>query len=193
MKENKHIEEFFSAIANKWDSFEDHDKAYIESLFESFSLKKEDKVLDLACGTGVMEEYLLKRVNHVDAIDISPEMIEIAKKKYPLDKVNYQAIDFFDYDKEGYDVVLLFNAYPHFVNKERFAHQLHKVLKKGGRFIILHDLSRQRLSEHHSTVPHSISFELSPVEEEGKYLEDRFTLLRKEEDERHYLIIGEKK
>ena len=193
MKENKHIEEFFSAIAPKWDSFEDHDKAYLESLFDSFSIQKEDKVLDLACGTGVMEEYLLKRVNKVDAIDISPEMIEIAKKKYPLDKVNYQAIDFFDYDKEGYDIVLVFNAYPHFVNKERFALQLHKVLKKGGRFIILHDLSRHRLSEHHSTVPHNISFELSPVEEEGKYLEDRFTLLRKEEDERHYLIIGEKK
>ena len=193
MKENKHIEEFFSAIAPKWDSFENHDKAYLESLFDSFSIQKEDKVLDLACGTGVIEEYLLKRVNKVDAIDISPEMIEIAKKKYPLDKVNYQAIDFFDYDKDEYDIVLIFNAYPHFVNKERFALQLHKVLKKGGRFIILHDLSRQRLTAHHSTVPHNISFELSPVEEEGKYLEDRFTLLRKEEDERHYLIIGEKK
>ena len=40
-----------------------------------------EKVLDAACGTGIVAFALSKNVKHVEAVDYSAEMIAVAKEK----------------------------------------------------------------------------------------------------------------
>jgi ubiquinone/menaquinone biosynthesis C-methylase UbiE len=63
-----------------------HDKDYakecdfLESIFTEFS-KKPNSILDIGCGTGGHAIHLAKRGYEVSGIDISKEMIEVAKSK----------------------------------------------------------------------------------------------------------------
>jgi len=49
-----------------------------EALEKGF--KPGDRVLDIGCGTGFIARELADRVTHVDALDISPAMIEQGKR-----------------------------------------------------------------------------------------------------------------
>jgi len=54
------------------------DKAY-DRLVEN--IKKDDKVLDIGCGTGMLSFRAILKGAHVTGIDINPEMLEIAKRR----------------------------------------------------------------------------------------------------------------
>jgi demethylmenaquinone methyltransferase/2-methoxy-6-polyprenyl-1,4-benzoquinol methylase len=54
------------------------DKAY-DRLVEN--IKKDDKVLDIGCGTGMLSFRAVLKGAHVTGIDINPEMLEIAKRR----------------------------------------------------------------------------------------------------------------
>ncbi len=74
----------YNRIAQDW--FKDHqeDTWWINGTdrFLSF-LKSGNLVLDVGCGAGVKSKYLIKKGLRVVGIDLSEEMIEIAKKEVP--------------------------------------------------------------------------------------------------------------
>jgi SAM-dependent methyltransferase len=62
--------------------------------------------LELACGTGIWTQELLKIAAHVTAIDASPEMLAINQAKVKSERVTYQQADLFNWQPEGrYDLV----------------------------------------------------------------------------------------
>lgn len=77
-------------------------------------LGKFDQILELACGTGVWTETLLKMGNHVTAVDAAPEMLKIAKEKCDDDRITYQQVNLFNWqpDKE-YNLVFFANWLSH--------------------------------------------------------------------------------
>ena len=77
------------------------------------------RALDIACGTGVTFDYLLAQgVESLTAIDISDEMARIAQGKYAHDpRVTVLAGDFLQLEAPPFDCALLYNAYPHFLDK----------------------------------------------------------------------------
>lgn len=73
-----------------------------------------DQILELACGTGIWTETLLKMGNHVTAVDAAPEMLKIAREKLGDERITYQQTDLFSWnpDKE-YDLVFFANWLSH--------------------------------------------------------------------------------
>lgn len=67
---------------------------YICSIGERFDLKPR-VILDLACGTGNSSLSLAKKGYQVIGVDLSPEMLEVAKKKAAAEKIK---IDFIEQD-----------------------------------------------------------------------------------------------
>lgn len=188
------IQDFFDRLAPSWDSMESTSEERLNALLNMLPLREGDLCLDVACGTGVMTPLLQKRTGEkVEAIDLSAKMIEIAKKKYQGNpKLSFRQGDFLE-NRNLYDFILIYNAYPHFLEAEKVAKAVKNSLKEGGRFAILHSFSRQKLEEHHSNVPHDISRDLKAPEEESEvFLKEGLQILRAEESESHYLIIGEK-
>jgi demethylmenaquinone methyltransferase/2-methoxy-6-polyprenyl-1,4-benzoquinol methylase len=69
-----------------------------------------DRVLELACGTGIWTRMLAKIGREVTAVDAAPEMLEIARQKLGNAHIRFQQADLFHWDpgpgeEEEYDLV----------------------------------------------------------------------------------------
>lgn len=100
-------------------------------------------MLDLACGTGFVTFRVAKKFPNIDidAFDISPEMVEVAKERHQ-DGFKERKINLWVGDAElpfgdkKYDVVTNCFAFRNFMNKALAAENVFKALKPGGIFIL---------------------------------------------------------
>ena len=186
------VETFFDSLAPRWDEWANDDLTRVRILFEKAGLRKGDRVLDVACGTGVVTGLLRDYTGKpVKGIDISGEMIAIAKRKYAeVSDIVFEKADFLSH-QGAYDFVMVYNAYPHFLDREGFLSSLKANLACGGRFAIVHSLGRERLSKHHEGLSQNISRDLLPVGEEAGFYAKDFRLSCVEEGDDFYIIAGE--
>ena len=98
---DKEIIEFFDAWAPLWDERMVIDKEVIQIILNCAGVKAGKDVLDVACGTGVMIPFYQSRnVKSITGIDISPEMVKIAKGKFEKDGVKFICANAANYDYE---------------------------------------------------------------------------------------------
>lgn len=189
------IRDFFDERASKWDEWADDDLERVRHLFGRISVKPGDRVLDCACGTGVVTGLLHEMSQKpVLGIDIAPKMIEIAKRKYEgHESIIFQTCDFLSLEEGEFDLVVIYNAYPHFLDPKALSEQLSERLCSKGRFAIVHSLGRERLAAHHKHMSSPLSRDLLPANEEAKYFEEGFRIIVADEGEDFYLIVGEKR
>ena len=184
---------FFNNLAPTWDSREPCNAQQLAPFVKRCGAKAGDKVLDLGCGTGIISGILQNMGCFVTAMDISDGMIARAKEKYGTNcGINFVCKDFYDCTEEKFDCVVIFNAYPHFTDKNAFVNKLHDVLKPCGKFAVMHNIGRVTLTKHHQGAE-EISSCLLPVEQEKLFFTDKFDITVTEEDDRHYLIKGVRK
>lgn len=97
-------------------------------------------VLELAPGTGIWTQELVKIAQRVTAIDASPEMIAINRAKVSSEKVDYQLADIFRWQPQiQYDMVF-FGFWLSHVPADRlsaFLTTVHRALKPGGRLFLV--------------------------------------------------------
>ena len=181
---------FFNGLAENWRKGGGIDPAVLDALFRDVSLPRDGRVLDVGCGTGVIDGYLLAKCRAVDAVDVSEKMIERARASHP--EANYYIADFYEFTAdEPYDCIVVFDAYPHFLDKDAFAAKANALLKDGGTLWILFDESRERINGYHAGHP-EVSVPLLSAEKEGNRLKEFFEIVYKIDDSAHY-ILGLKK
>ena len=183
--------EFFNELSKTWDST---NTASTSVLFDNLLIHEGDKVLDVACGTGVLSKGIYERSKcHVVGIDISDEMLKKAKINNEGVDVEYINESFYDYSSDGYDIIIIYNALPHFIDLETFKAAVYRNLKNDGKFIICHSLSREELNKHHSPLTKDISRDLVEVEKEAEFFNDLFIIDKAQEDDKSFIILGHKK
>ena len=186
---NEEVKFYFDALASKWDSFGGPKEAFITSLIASLPIKESDVVLDLACGTGVLTKALLNSpAKHIIGLDLSTEMIRLAKSKFEDPRVEFIQGDFYQFN-QAVDHIICFNAYPHFLDIEEFARIAASSIKVGGILCIVHDLGRKQLDAHHDAHAKGVSRHLLPVEEESKVFQKDFEVLEIIDNEDEYKIV----
>ncbi len=191
---NNDIENLFDRLAPKWDEAEILDDETILALLKRIGIQKGDRVLDIGCGTGRITGLLHSLSQEkVVGIDLSSKMIEIAKEKYQsCPWAEFRHEDFLSSQPEEYDVLVLYNAYPHFLDQKQLNQAFLSHLKKGGRFAIIHSLSRKSLENIHHGMNESVTRHLLSPVEEAVHFEKDFRILYAEENDCSYLIIGSK-
>ena len=122
---------------------------YVEDLLERIDYHPHT-VLDVACGTGNVSELLADRGYQVVGVDISPEMIEIARRK--KSSVDYHVQDMADLDLgRQFDLaVSLFDSINYVTDTGRLALGIKRVgehLRDGGVFVF--DVNTIYALSHH--------------------------------------------
>lgn len=182
--------EFFDDLSKTWDSTNTKSPKVV---FDNITINLTDKVLDVACGTGVLEPFICSLTKEtVIGIDISDGMIEKAKENNASLNVEYIAGSFYDFLGGPFDKIIIYNAFPHFVLLEKFKEAIYNNLKQGGQFIICHSLSRAELSMHHSGICAEVSRELNDVNTEASFFKDKFNITISKEDDHSFVIVGNK-
>lgn len=186
----EHTRAFFDSMAENWDASTEYDPAKTAAMLKIAGVPENARILDVACGTGVLfPELLALDPAALRAIDLSPEMVRIAKEKFPDADVTEG--DFYTFPESGFDVITLYNAYPHFLDKDAFAKAALRILKPGGRLIIFHGAGRDVINSCHKGESVSrISMGLGTTEEETKKLAPYFDIDTAVDREHLYLISG---
>jgi demethylmenaquinone methyltransferase/2-methoxy-6-polyprenyl-1,4-benzoquinol methylase len=158
MKKNNVIA-FFDGLAPDWDSNAVHDDEVINLILDYSGIRKNATVLDVACGTGVLVPYYIARnAGKIIGVDISPEMIRIAKSKFydpPVLFINGDIEEIlFD---ELFDCCVVFNALPHFPSPNGLIKKLSSLLNNRGRLTIAHGMSRDQINSLHASSASQVS------------------------------------
>lgn len=142
---------FFDRCAPTWDENMVRNEDVIARILDNSGIGPGVSVLDVACGTGVLfPDYLSRNVRKVTAVDISPEMVKIAESKYPEEPIHVICDDVEEIVfEEQFDVVMVYNAFPHFCDAESLIRALARATKPGGRLSIAHSMSRKMIDHHH--------------------------------------------
>lgn len=93
--------------------------------------------LDVACGTGDMMVELLKQGADVTGVDLSEEMLAIAKRKAESGKWKVADAEQLPFPDESFDAVTCAFGIRNFVHLEQGLKEMVRVLKPGGRMAIL--------------------------------------------------------
>lgn len=166
--DKKQVAEFFDNLAEVWDIDMVKNQSKIDDILDKAEVTEGKYVLDVACGTGVLiPDYIKRKVSKCVAIDISDKMIEKAKGKFNGYK-NVELLcgdaEAFDF-KDEFDCIVIYNAFPHFVDRDKLFKNLLKCLRTDGRITVAHGMGREALIRHHSGSAKNVSTVLPEIEE----------------------------
>ena len=192
---NKDIIEFFDKYAPCWDEHMIRNEEVIKEILDNAGVRRGSRVLDVACGTGVLiPEYLERGAEEVTAVDISPKMIEIARGKFKEPNVQLIRADVMSDDMgTDYDSIVVYNAFPHFPNQKELIKRLSQLLKVGGRLTVAHGMSREWIEKHHEGAACKVSVGLMQADALADIFSDYLDVLNVISDSRMYQVVGEKR
>ena len=187
------IIDYFDSRAPFWDSEMIKDDTIISKILSSAGLRPGMSVLDVACGTGVMIPYYLSLgAANVTGIDISPEMVRIAASKFGSDIVSILCADAEDFVcSNHFDVIMIYNTFPHFTDQAGVLEHLCGLLSDGGTITVAHGMSRENIARCHEGAAREISLPLPPAEELALLLPE-FKVVSIEDNDKMYLVTWEK-
>ena len=131
----------FSPGWKKWDDFTmEFLQSQGDQIIEALDLREDDKVLDIACGTGEPGLTIAARVNRglVTATDIAEGMLEIAREKQlarNLDNFYTLTADVCElpFEDHSFDAISCRLGFMFFPDMEQAAREMVRVLKPGGK------------------------------------------------------------
>ena len=133
----KSSEHFWNKLSENYDK-KAKDKAYdlIVSKSEKY-FRNSDTMLDFGCATGLYAIQFSKHVKEIQAFDISPKMISVAREKAiknQIHNVTFSQTTLFDekYKGNSFDTILALNILLYFEDFEKVLNRMNGLLKTGG-------------------------------------------------------------
>ena len=190
----QNVMEFFDRLASNWDADMVRSDEIIGKILDGAGVGPGKRVLDVACGTGVLfPDYLARQVAHVTAVDISEEMVKIASGKFPEAPISVVCADV-EVLARGklFDCVMVYNAFPHFPEPEKLIENLAGRLAPGGTLTVAHGMSRAAIDRHHSGSASKVSMGLMHEDELAAIFEKFLEVTVKISDDQMYQVTGVK-
>lgn len=153
-KQTKHNSEIiaqFTQQATPFTKIAGHFDA-IEKLVEISKTTKNDKVLDVASGPGLVAAGFAKAAQHVECFDLTPAMLQQAKKYLIAEgvtNVSFQKGDamHLPYPDNSFDIVVTRYSFHHFLYPASVLKEIIRVCKKKGHILIADIMMEKEASE----------------------------------------------
>lgn len=163
--EREAVRRFFDAAAPGWARHCCTDTEFLNKMLEVADITPGCRVLDVACGTGVLFGPLLEHgAAELTGLDLSPAMLREAARLYPDKRIRLVCGDALTEASGSYDRIVVFNALPHFEDPAALLRALAACLAPGGRLTVAHSRGRQALNALHAAgSARGISVDLLPA------------------------------
>ncbi|MCX7872472.1 MAG: class I SAM-dependent methyltransferase [Verrucomicrobiae bacterium] len=163
--------EFFNSHAPDWDTsgpdIEDTLRK-LDNFKPRLRLSEGMDVIEIGCGTGQITGRIadLVKPGKVLAVDFSPLMIEVARRKNI--SAEFKVMDICDnvIVEHQFDLALCFNSFPHFRDKIAALNNMRKLLRDNGILIVLHFSGSRQLNEFHKSVGGAVAEDFLPDKSE---------------------------
>ncbi|MEG1125301.1 MAG: class I SAM-dependent methyltransferase [Oscillospiraceae bacterium] len=189
--DKKSVASFFDNIAAKWEQSLHCDDDKIDKILDCADIGEGKSVLDIACGTGVLFPYYIKRdAAKIIGVDISRKMVEKALEKAKDERITVLMGDAESLKLNNFDRCVIFNAFPHFEKPRNIILAAKTALAKGGRFTVAHDESRAKINSRHLAIASEVSIMLPCAEELACMMEKWFTVDVKVDSKELYIVSG---
>ena len=133
----------FNSWAKTYDSFFNHwyfshTNKKIVSLLE---INPKSSILDVGCGTGILIENLIdKKYSKIYGIDISQEMVKMAKRKFSKNKkvkIFLGSAVKMPYKNNSFNFITCSNSFHHHPDSLKSLKEMYRILKPVGKLILL--------------------------------------------------------
>jgi ubiquinone/menaquinone biosynthesis C-methylase UbiE len=105
-------------------------------LFKNFLGDQKQRVLEVGCGIGTLTKEIIKTKNEIIAIDISPNLLEIAKKKVRAPNVLFKINNAYKTDfKDNYFNFIVGISTLHHLDIKKAVKEFFRLLKPGGKLL----------------------------------------------------------
>jgi 2-polyprenyl-3-methyl-5-hydroxy-6-metoxy-1,4-benzoquinol methylase len=91
------------------------------------------RVLEIGCGTGLFTEHFAESGADIVAVDLSPELLDLARRRGLERRVQFLERNFEDCDAEGPFDAVIGNSVLHHLDLDQAWRKIHSLLKPGGR------------------------------------------------------------
>jgi ArsR family transcriptional regulator len=156
-KRRSKSEEFFASASGQWDHLRTElfgDRFHLHAMLAL--LDPTLVVGDLGCGTGQVSELVAPHVGHVIAVDGSPDMVQAARKRlkalHPSTPLRAGQVDVrrgdmeeLPIDDQQLDAAIVALVLHHVPEPPRALAEINRVLKRGGRVLIVDMLPHDRV------------------------------------------------
>jgi ArsR family transcriptional regulator len=154
-------------------------------------------VADLGAGEGTLSQLLAKRARKVIAIDNSPKMVEFGAqlaKKHGFKNLEYRLGDIEEppIAKNSVDLAILSQALHHAIHPERAIAAARRILKRGGRVVILDLLSHRFEKARDLYADHWLGFsevQLHQFLEKGGFRDIDVRVVSREKQSPHFQTV----
>lgn len=141
VKHNQTIIEQFSQQAIPFSKLPGHSQS-MQIVIDLSQASQTDNVLDVACGPGLLACEFAQHTNHVTGIDITPKMIDQAKKLQQdkgLSNLTWQVGDVLPlpFADSFFSVVVTRYSFHHFIKPTDVLAEMLRVCKPGGRVMVI--------------------------------------------------------
>ncbi|MGQ0737760.1 MAG: class I SAM-dependent methyltransferase [Bacteroidota bacterium] len=127
--------EGWQRVAGKYlDNWANLTQQFIDPLLNAAGVKKEMKVLDVACGPGIVSKKIHERKAFPVGIDFSPEMIKLAKSFYPYIEFHEGDAQELQFGDTMFDAVVMNFGMLHIPRPLQAMKEAYRVLRNGGKF-----------------------------------------------------------
>jgi ubiquinone/menaquinone biosynthesis C-methylase UbiE len=131
------IRTFYDSVY--YDSPDEHisTNRHLRSLARDISIRIEQRVLDVACGTGQWLAACKERGAHVSGVDISQKAIDICKKNFPDDEFYCTTAESLPFEDDRFDIITCLGSLEHFVDQTEALNEMVRVARPDAIFVIL--------------------------------------------------------
>jgi len=159
-----------------------------ETILGAVEIEPDFMAADLGCGSGFFTMPIANRVKQVYAIDVQKEMLDLLEQKIQRLRVKNVTLllskeNEIPLERESIDLLLSVNTLHEFNERERIVEEMHRVLKRHGRALIV-DFKKENTS-----FGPPVAARVSKKQATSLFRRKGFTLLKTQRLQYHYLLV----